>query len=66
MVVPAFAPIPLFPTAPRILFDAVPDAKLQGAVNTALAALVAARSGPIPFSLAIIDLNRGAESGILK
>ena len=66
MVVPAFAPIPLFPAAPRILFDAVPDAKLQGAVNTALAALVAARSGPIPFSLAIIDLNRGAESGILK
>ena len=67
MGLPVTPPIPVMPGAPRITFDAAPDSKLQGAVSGALAELSTARGGrDIPFSLAIIDLNRGAESGGLK
>ncbi|MBW8269901.1 serine hydrolase [Caldovatus aquaticus] len=60
---PVTPPIPLFPV-PTLGFAA--DAKLQGAVTTAVAELNRAGRATVPFSLAIVDLGGGSGAETLK
>jgi hypothetical protein len=64
MAPPVTPIINLFPPAPGLTF--AQDPALQAAVTAALAELIAARKGPVPFSIAIIDLGGGSATGTLK